>query len=254
MNGMERIIPRSVLITGAAGAIGSALARAYSAPGTALFLGDSAAEALKEVEADCLSLGATVQGKAVDVTDREGMRQWVVEAHESVPLDLVMVIAGVSRGTIKREETAEEAREVFAVNLDGMLNAFLFVLPLMRSRGNGQIALMSSLAGTRGFPVAPSYCATKAAIRTYGESWRARLRRENIHVTVINTGFIESPMTKANPYRMPLLVGTDRAARIIKRRLERAPAEITFPWPVSLAARCLSLLPSAWFGRAAMLK
>ncbi len=251
---MKRIIPRSVLITGAAGAIGSALAQAYSVPGTTLFLGDCATEALKEVEADCLSLGAAVWGTAVDVRDIVAMNRWIVAAHESVPLDLVMVIAGVSRGTIKREESAQEAREVFAVNLDGMLNTFLCVLPLMRSRGNGQIALMSSLAGTRGFPVAPSYCATKAAIRVYGESWRARLKRDNIRVTVINTGFIESPMTKANPYRMPLLVGTDRAARIVKRRLERAPAQISFPWPVSLAAWFLSLVPSSWFGRAAMLK
>ena len=251
---MERIIPRSILITGAAGAIGSALARAYGAQGVALFLGDVAIEGLQEVKRDCLELGATAHEAVVDVTDNEAMKRWITAAHETAPLDLVMAIAGLSKGTIRREETAEDARQVFAVNLEGMLNTFLFVLPLMRDRGGGQIALMSSLAGTRGFPVAPSYCATKAAIRVFGESWRARLKRENIHVTVINTGFIKSPMTKANPYSMPLLMETDKAARLIKKKMEKAPAQITFPWPVSMAAWCLSIVPSSWFGRAAMLK
>jgi NADP-dependent 3-hydroxy acid dehydrogenase YdfG len=251
---VQRLIPRSILITGAAGAIGSALAKAYSAPGVTLFLGDIAADGLKSVTHHCLALGAMARKEVVDVSDREAMRGWIGDAHASAPLDLIMAIAGISKGNIAREETAEEADEVLSVNVKGTFNTFLSALPLMRARGGGQIALMSSLAGTRGFPVAPSYSATKAAVRIYGEAWRARLKRENIHVTVINPGFIQSPMTRANPYFMPFLVETDRASRIIRKRLEKAPASITFPWPVSLGAWCLSLLPPALFSRMVLLK
>jgi len=234
--------------------VGEALAKEYSAPGMTLFLGDIEREGLEVAKARCEALGATVGHEVLDVTDRAAMESWISSSHRAAPLDLVLAIAGVSKGSTAKEETPEEARQVFAVNLEGTLNTFLSSLPAMRSRGSGQIALMSSLAGTRGFPVAPSYCASKAALRVYGESWRARLMREHVFVTVINPGFIHSPMTRANPYPMPFLVDTGRAARTILRRLEKAPACITFPWPVSLGAWCLSFLPSALFSRLMLLK
>ena len=153
------------------------------------------------------------------------------QSHQIQPLDLIIALAGISRGTFSREETTEETRAVFAVNLDGMLNTVEPAIPLFRQRGRGQIALTSSLAGTRGFPVAPSYCATKAAIRVYGEALRSRLRRENIFVSVINPGFIKSSMTDANPYPMPFLVSVERAATIIKNKLAKGQARICFPRP-----------------------
>ena len=200
------------------------------------------------------SLGAQTWSTLVNVTDREAMASWITRSHQIRPLDLIIALAGISCGTFSREETPEEIRAVFGVNLDGMLNTVEPAIPLFRQRGRGQIALTSSLAGTRGFPVAPSYCATKAAIRVYGEGLRSRLLRENILVAVINPGFVKSPMTAANPYPMPFMVSAERAAWIIKRNLAKGKARIRFPWPFAVGAFFLSLLPPSWIDRFIMLK
>ena len=244
----------SILITGAAGAIGTALAKTYAAPGISLFLGDIEAERLESLASQCRSQGADVRCNAVDVTNREEMAAWIRQSDEIRPLDLVIALAGISRGTFSREEKPEEIRSVFAVNLDGMLNTVEPAIPLFRQRGRGQIALTSSLAGSRGFPVAPSYCATKAAIRVYGQSLRSRLLRENIFVSVIIPGFIESPMTDANPYPMPFRVKVDRAATVIKTGLAKGRAHICFPLPHAAGAFLVSLLPPSLADRFFRLK
>lgn len=159
----------SILITGAAGAIGSALAQAYAAPGVHLFLGDLAAEPLERLASHCRTLGALAYPAVVDVTHRVEMASWIGRSHELRPLDLVIALAGISKGTYSREETFEEIRAVFTVNLDGLLNTLEPVIPLFRCQGRGQLALMSSFPASGAFPWPPSYCATKAAIRVYGE-------------------------------------------------------------------------------------
>lgn len=244
----------SILITGAAGGIGTALAKAYAVPGVYLFLGDTEAGPLEGLASQCRTLGAQTWSTVVDVTNREAMATWIIESHHLRPLDLIIALAGISHGTFSQEETPEQTRAVFAVNLDGMLNTVEPAIPLFRQRGSGQIALMSSQAGCRGFPVAPSYCATKAAIRVYGEGLRSRLLRENIVVSVINPAFIKSPMTDANPYPMPFRVSAERAARIIKNRLAKNKARICFPGPLAAGAFLLSLLPPSWVDRFITLK
>ena len=244
----------SILITGAAGGIGTALAKAYAAPGVYLFLGDLEAERLESLASQCRRLGAQTWGTLVDVTNREAMAAWINQSHQIRPLDLIIALAGISRGTRSREETPEETRAVFKVNMDGMLNTVEPAIPLFRQRGGGQIALTSSLAGVRGFPVAPSYSATKAAIRVFGEGLRSRLMRENILVSVINPGFIKSPMTDANPYPMPFLVSAEGAARKIKNMLAKGKARICFPWPIAAGAFFLTLVPSSWIDRLIRLK
>jgi NADP-dependent 3-hydroxy acid dehydrogenase YdfG len=245
---------KSILITGAAGAVGSALARVYAAPGIHLALGDLNCDRLEVLTTACRALGATVDSRVVDVTDRPDMASWIEGADDRQPLDLVISLAGISRGSARREETMDQVRAVFAVNLDGMLNTIEPALARMRIRRRGQIALMSSQAGCRGFPVAPSYCATKAAIRVYAEGLRARLLRENIGISVIIPGFIKSPMTDANPYPMPFLISAERAAHIIKRGLERNKARLCFPQPIPAASYFLTLLPPSWLDRFITLK
>jgi NADP-dependent 3-hydroxy acid dehydrogenase YdfG len=234
--------------------VGSALSRVYAAPGIHLALGDLDKDRLEVLTIACRSLGATVDSRVVDVTDRADMASWIEGADARQPLDLVISLAGISRGTARREEEMEEVRAVFDVNLNGMLNTIEPALPLMRKRRRGQIALMSSQAGSRGFPVAPSYCATKAAIRVYGEGLRARLLRENIWVSVIIPGFIKGPLTADNPYPMPFLISAERAAHIIKRGLARNQPRLRFPQPIAAAMYLLSLLPPSWVDRFIALK
>jgi short-subunit dehydrogenase len=103
---------------------------------------------------------------------------------------------------------------------------------------------MSSLAGFRGMPNAPAYCASKAAVRIYGDGLRGRLQRNGVRVSVICPGFIKTPLTDANPFPMPFLMSAERAAERIVRGLERGQRQIAFPrrlyWPVRLG----SLLPN----------
>jgi len=209
---------------------------------------------LEEVTAACRDRGAVAQETLADVTNRRDMAEWILAADAQKPLDLVISLAGISKGTVRREETFEEIRSVLAVNLEGLLNTIEPILPRFRERRRGQLAFTSSYAGFRGFPVAPSYCATKAAIRVYGEGLRARLHREGVGVSVIIPGFVRTPMTDANPYFMPFRISAPRAAAIIKRGLARNKPRIRFPRPIPLVVHFLSLLPPAWIDRFVTLK
>ncbi len=235
--------PKAILITGAAGGIGQALAKAYAAPGIHLFLGDLELPELDKLCAECGELGASAHGCVVDVTDKAAMEQWIADADTVSPLDLVIANAGISHGNAVQEETADQIRAVFAVNLDGMLNTVLPALPLLRERKRGQIALMSSLAGVRGFPHAPSYCASKAAIRVFGQGLRARVRREGVSVSVIIPAFVKTPMTDANLYKMPRVIDADEAAKVIKRKLAQDKAEFVFPHPYPAVAWAACAMP-----------
>ena len=117
------------------------------------------------------------------------------------------------------------------------------VLPAMRARGRGQIALISSLAAYYGLPVTPSYCASKAAIKTYGEALRGWLAREGVRVSVVMPGYVESKMCREMPGPKPFLWSPERAARCIRRGLARNQARISFPFPLNFGTWWLSVLP-----------
>lgn len=246
--------PTSILITGAAGGIGIALARVYAAPGVHLFLGDTNAAGLAALAAECRARGAAADWTQVDVTDQAAMAAWIKAADQVQPLDLVVMLAGVGYGNATQEETPAETRRTFAINLDGMLNTIEPVLPLFRQRQRGQLALMSSHGAARGFPIAPSYSATKAAVRVYGEGLRAWLRRENIFVSVIIPGFVRTPMTDKNDFPMPFIISAEKAARIIHQGLAQERPRISFPRPVNWAVYLMSLLPKALVDRFVALK
>ncbi|MGB8274378.1 MAG: SDR family NAD(P)-dependent oxidoreductase, partial [Alphaproteobacteria bacterium] len=183
----------------------------------------------------------------IDVTDRALTERWVREADRASPLDLVVANAGISAGTSGAggifEQTAETIRRIFAVNVDGTLNTVLPAAQMMRDRGRGQIAIVSSLASFFGGPGAGAYCATKAAQRLFGEALRRELQTEGVEVSVICPGFVRSGMTAENPFYMPLLMDADRAARIIRRGLARNRGRIAFPGPMYALVRLTAALP-----------
>jgi short-subunit dehydrogenase len=162
-----------------------------------------------------------------------------------MPIDLCIANAGISGGTGRRGESEEQARRIMAVNVDGVLNTIHPLIGPMTARSRGQLALVSSLAGFRGYPGAPAYCASKAAVKSYGESLRLDLRTAGIEVSVICPGFVRSRITDRNRFPMPFLMDADRAASIIKRGLERNRGRIAFPLPTYLMAWMVAVLPSA---------
>jgi short-subunit dehydrogenase len=225
--------PHHVLITGASSGIGAALARRLAAPGRRLTLLGRDASRLAEVAG---GLAGSIETVSVDVCDQAAMSEVIEAAFAIAPVDLLVANAGISGG---------DARQLMAVNVQGILNTVEPAILPLRAQGHGQVALMSSLAGFRGLPNAPAYCASKAAVRIYGEGLRGGLGQAGIRVSVICPGFIATPLTANNPFPMPFLMSPEQAADRIVRGLARNRARIAFPrrlyWP-TLAG---SLLPAA---------
>jgi len=239
--------PRSILITGASSGIGEALARVYAAPGIALALTGRDHARLAAVAEACRSMGAVVRAEALDIVRaRERLAVWIAEADAAAPLDLAIANAGISAGTGGGAETAAQARRLLDTNVGGVVDTVLPAIELMRPRGHGQIAIMASLAGFRGFPGAPAYCAGKAAVKVWGEALRGELHEAGIGVSVICPGYVKSRMTADNSFHMPFLMEADRAARIIRRGLARNRARIAFPRRLYAAVWLISVLPPSF--------
>jgi short-subunit dehydrogenase len=238
------VAPRHILITGASSGIGAALARHYAKPDVRLALGSRNRQRLDDVAAACRARGAAASTEPIEVTDQAATRAWVLAADAESPLDLVIANAGISSHAGAEGESEARARAVFSVNLDGVLNTAYPALERMMARGRGQIALMSSLAGYRGFPDAPAYSASKAAVKALAEAWRGALAARGIRVSAICPGFIETPMTARNNFPMPFLMTAERAAGIIAAGLARDRARISFPWAMTLGSWLIAALPA----------
>ncbi len=239
----SRATARSILITGASSGIGEALADHYAGPERHLLLTGRDRARLDGVAERLRTTGANVETAILSVTAREAMAELISAADRRAPLDLVIANAGISAGTGGGEESPEQTRAITATNVEGVLNTVEPALPGMLARGRGQIGLIASLAGFRGFPGAPAYCASKAWVKVWGEGLRGHLAPRGIGVTVVCPGFVKSRMTAVNKFPMPFLWETEKAARRIARGLERNEARVAFPWPLLFAMQLVSTLP-----------
>lgn len=235
--------PSTILITGASSGIGAALARYYARESVILYLHGRDAPRLEQVANDCRTRKAIVHTATIDVTDAGGMEQWLNACDALTPLDLVIANAGISAGTGDHGESVQQVRQIFAANIDGVINTIQPVIPKMAARRRGQIALMSSLAGIRGLPSSPAYSASKACVRFYGEALRGWLCWQGVEVSVICPGYVTTPMTAVNDFPMPLKMSAEKAASIIARGLAKNRARIAFPLPIYLLLWFLSSLP-----------
>ncbi|GAB4193564.1 MAG: SDR family NAD(P)-dependent oxidoreductase [Thalassobaculales bacterium] len=240
---------KTIVVTGATSGIGRALALHWARPGVNLLLAGRDGGRLVAVGQACREKGASVAGACLDVTDAEATAEWLLRVDDDWPVDLVVANAGISAGTAGGAEEAGQVRALFATNVDGVLNTVLPLLPRMRARGHGQVALMASLAGYRGIPGAPAYCASKAAVKVWGEGLRGQLRADGIGVTVVCPGYVRTAMTAANDFPMPFLMDAGRAAAIIAAGIEANRARVAFPWPMAAAVWLLQALPPAWTDR-----
>ncbi|MCP1335645.1 SDR family NAD(P)-dependent oxidoreductase [Futiania mangrovi] len=241
--------PRHIVITGASSGIGKALAQAYAAPGRTLSLTGRDMERLHTVAQEVRSRGARTEVAALDVTEEEALARWLEERDSDAPIDLLIANAGISRHVSDFGEIGARTREVFETNITGVLNTVLPLLPRMLERDRGQIAVMASLAGLINLPHAPAYSASKACVRAYAESLRMTLAGTGVGVTSICPGFIRTPLTDRNRFRMPFLMEVDEAADVIVKGLARDKARIAFPGPMIAGVRLSALLPYPLFDR-----
>jgi short-subunit dehydrogenase len=237
--------PGTVLITGATGGIGVALALNYASAGRTLILHGRDTARLAALRAQCEALGARVLTLTFDVRDADSTVRELRRVSQQQAIDLAIVNAGVTRMMRDGDEaeSVDIARGVLDVNLIGAWATVAGVLPDMRRRGSGQIALISSLAAFVTLPKVPAYSASKAALRAYGEALRPWLAPQGIAVNVVLPGFVHTEMTSQISGPKPFLMSAERAARIIRHGLERDRPRIAFPRAFAWGAMWISILP-----------
>ncbi|MDE2577449.1 MAG: SDR family NAD(P)-dependent oxidoreductase [Hyphomicrobiales bacterium] len=236
---------RHAVITGASSGIGRAVAMAYAAPLMRLTLIGRDSRRLEEAAAACKAKGAEVETAALDVRDRAAMRDFLVALDRRAPVDLLIANAGISTGLPAGAltEDPDAVRGIVAINLLGALNTVEPLIAPMCARGRGRIALTGSISALRGLPHCPAYCATKAAVHLYAESLRGQLARHGVGVSLIVPGFVHTPLNADLVSPKPLAMDDSKAARIIRRGLDRGKATIAFPRLLYWGARLLTVLP-----------
>lgn len=245
---MSASTPLRVVITGASSGIGAALARRYARRGAIVGLVARRADALREVAA---GLPTPSLIYACDVRDAGAMRDAAGDflARHGCP-DIVIGNAGVSYGTLTElPEDYEAFRAVMEINVCGLVATFQPFVEPMRAAGRGTLAGIASVAGYRGLPGAEAYCASKAAVISYLESLRVRLSPSGIRVLTVSPGYIDTPLTRGNPYPMPFLLTADAAADKIGRAIDKGTSYTVLPWQMAILARLLRIVPNGLYDR-----
>ncbi len=240
----------NVFLTGASSGIGEALARHYAASGANLGL-----FARREAELDRIAAAAAPAQVAVyagDVRDAAALARAGADFLQRFGTpDVVIANAGVSRGTVTDfAEDMPAFAEVLDTNVLGIVHAFQPFIAAMRKARHGTLVGIASIAGFRGIPGSGAYSASKAAAIAYLESLRVELSGSGIAVVTVCPGYIATPMTEGNPYRMPFLMRPDAAARRIADAIARRRRFYVLPWQMALVGRVLRVLPRPIYDRA----
>lgn len=239
------MIIKNILLTGASSGIGEALALYYAAqPETEnLFICGRNEERLAAVKKACEQKGkAKIHAEVLDVTDKAAIEKWINNAEKTAYLNLVFANAGVAT----LEETPENIYKTFDINIMGVLNTITPAVELYKKRRDKDkiIAITASIAGYHGLPACPSYSATKACVKAYGEALRLNLLPYNIQVNTICPGFVRSRITDKNTCPMPFFMEAEPAAELIAKRIQKNVGLIAFPWPMRLITWLGSILPN----------
>lgn len=239
-----------VLITGASSGIGEALAHEYAKRGARVFLVARRAERLEAVADSVRAHGGEARTFVADVTDRAALGRAVSEMEQVWGgIDVAVANAGINSVGKSAIPPLDGVVRVMRTNFEGMVNLFDAVMPAMLERGDGHFVGIASLAGLRGLPSAPGYSASKAAMQSFLEAVRPRLRRRGVAVTTVNPGFIRSEMTAERKFPMPFLMDTPAAAKLMVRRLDARPAVLEFPLPMKVIVRLMRLVPNAIYDK-----
>lgn len=241
-----------VYITGASSGIGQALALRYRQAGYRLAL---VARRAGEVEAWARSQGLGASEYAVyaaDVRDIAGITAAGREciAAQGLP-DVVIANAGISIGVDTAiADDLEVMRATYETNNLGMAATFQPFILAMRERRSGSLVGIASVAGIRGLPGHGAYCSSKAAVISYCESLRGECRPFGVKVVTIGPGYVDTPLTRGNPYGMPFLLTADVFADRAFRTIAAGVSYRIIPWQMGVVAKLFRLLPNWLFDRA----
>lgn len=236
--------PRTVWITGASSGIGLELALSFARDGAQVAVSARSANALSALAAQ----NANIRAYPMDVTDARAAAETAGAIERDLgAIELAVFNAGVWHPMGAKEFNLAKAAQSVAVNYAGVLNCLDPVMRAMLARGRGHLAIVSSVAGYRGLPKSAAYGPTKAALINLCESIYPELKANGVRLSLINPGFVETPMTSVNTFPMPYLISARDAVEQIRNGLNRSAFEIVFPWRMALMMKALRYAPNGLF-------
>jgi len=235
---------KTVLITGASSGIGYDLALLLASYGARLGLSARRLKLLEELQAECAKLGGEAMIFPADVTSESEMikiKDKMLDKWEFV--DIVVGNAGVGGLNPADSFSLDINRKTVEINLLGLANTLIPFVPGMMERQQGYLVGVSSLAAFRGLPNAASYSSTKAAQMVFLESLRVDLRKHNIAVSSIHPGFVKTPMTEHDEFKMPFMVPVRKSSLLIAKAIKKRKARYLYPWQMRMLTGINKRLP-----------
>ena len=235
---------RAIWITGASSGLGRSLALELAVRGHRVF---ASARNLAELERLAEANDKVVPVEC-DITDPASLQSAMGRIAQGSPhLDQVILNAGSCEYLDFPEPDWDAVRRVMEINYFGTVNCVQAALPLLRqAEGGAHIVAVASQVTAAPFPRAEAYGASKAAMQYFFASLRIDLAAEDIDVTVVNPGFVDTPLTRQNDFDMPFLMGADAAAKRIADNIESKPRGYSFPLRLSAMLLLSKLLPRLW--------
>jgi len=237
---------KRILITGASYGIGAEVAKEYARKGAKIVLVARSENKLKKLCEEMKS--KDVFYFACDVADKAQVSSATDFAIEKMGgVDIAILNAGISKIAWYNNYQSDVTKEVFNVNVFGVMYFFETLIPLMKKQKSGVLVGVSSLADSRGYPGSGSYCASKAALSLLLESARVELKSLGIRVMTVRPGFIETNMTAKNDFYMPFLMSVEKAGKNIVKKIEKGETRYNFPLITTIMVTILKLLPGKLF-------
>jgi NAD(P)-dependent dehydrogenase (short-subunit alcohol dehydrogenase family) len=235
-------------VTGASSGIGRATALELARRGFEVYATARRAGELQALAAEAAGLKGSIIVAPGDVVDRDGLADLVGRLEAQREIALAVLNAGGAFRDGFEDFGGAGFQQTFALNVQGVANSLHPLLPAMRARARGQIAIVGSLTSYGGLPNAGAYAPSKAAILSLAVGLRFLVEPLGLTVQIVNPGYILTPLTAGNAYPMPFLMGVEDAARRLCDGLERGGFEVRFPRRLAWILRALNLLPySAYF-------
>lgn len=234
---------RRVWLVGASSGIGLACAKALHAAGAQVIVSARDLGTLSEWAATCKSQGLPVELLSLDVTDALQVKYVARQVAAGGKLDFLLYCAGHYRAQRATEFDLTDMLRHQDVNYNGLLRVLDAVLPMFLQQGFGHISVVSSVAGWRGLPNGLAYGPTKAAVTHVAETLYMDLQDKGIGVSVVNPGFVATPLTAQNNFQMPALLSPEQAAQAMLAGWSEGLFDIHFPKRFTGWLKLMRLLP-----------
>ena len=244
---------KTLLLTGASSGIGEGLAIELARRGAILALIARREEMLHDLASRCESAGGKARAFAADVTNADAIKKAADDFRQDFGhIDILIANAGIGGNNAETRALQPDAvKKVIDINLLGAVNSVYAVLPHMLARGSGHLVAIASLAGVRGLPKSAAYSASKAGMIAFFESVRLDVQHRGVDVTIIQPGFIKTPLTSGRENKMPFLMELDDAIPHFLRAIEKKKKLAAFPWQLAALVRAGRVFPAWLYDRVA---